>query len=216
MSKNCQFSFSFFYKKSVKWGRMARIAQVEATREPFYLIHYLQRGGGVHAFGYLRMIRLVQFWDDTTGDTGFYPAKKVSYAVETLPHIPLDGTIFDHTWDKPTLITALKRGASSRYTDPEEHLKAHGATLESPLKMDGFQIRQTILAIAEARENKNTQVRYGEEVAAMFQGARKHAEKLGGHTFKTTAHEIKKARDRKRYEKRRATIEQKNLSVEFP
>jgi hypothetical protein len=90
---------------------MTRIASAEFTRPPFTLNHYLEKGGALTALAYMRMVRLVYFYDDKTGDDGFRPAKDVPISVDALLHFPLHGTIFDNTWARPSLSTALRAGA---------------------------------------------------------------------------------------------------------
>lgn len=195
---------------------MAGIANVELVGAPFTRNTHLQRGEGLVAFGHMRLSRLVFFYDDQTGEEGFRPAKKIPYPVETLRHIPLSALVYDHTWARPTLSTALKEGTSSRFVDTETAIRARGGTLQAAPKIDGFAIQETLRAIAEERERKMREVTYGPEVAAVFQGAKKHAEKTSGFASPRTALDLVKARNRKRYQARRATIEKKNKEVTFP
>lgn len=195
---------------------MATIAQVELVGVPFTRNTHLQRGEGLVAFGQMRLPRLVFFYDDQTGEEGFRSAKKVPYLVETLEHIPLSALVYDHTWARPTLSSALKEGTSSRFVDTNAAIRARGGTLQSLPKVDGFALQATLNAIAEERERKKREVTYGPEVAAVFQGAKKHAEKTSGFASPRTALDLVKARNRKRYKARRATIEKKNKEVSFP
>jgi hypothetical protein len=195
---------------------MTRIASAEFIRPPFTLNHYLEKGGALTALAYMRMVRLVYFYDDKTGDDGFRPAKDVPISVDTLLHFPLHGTIFDNTWAHPSLSTALKSGASTRYIDTSAALQARGATLESPLKKTGFNIKRTRQVMEEERKKKNMKVVYGERVAALFEGARPHLEKKGGFQSSRTASDLKKEKNRKDYLARRATIEGKDDTMYFP
>lgn len=195
---------------------MATIAQVELVGVPFTRNTNLQRGEGLIAFGQMRLPRIVFFYNDQTGEEGFRPAKKVPYPVETLAHIPLSALVYDHTWARPTLSSALKEGTSSRFVDTDAAIRARGGTLQSLPKVDGFAIQATLTTIAEERERKMREVTYGPEVAAVFQGAKKHAEKTSGFASPRTALDLIKARNRKRYKARQATIEKKNKEVSFP
>lgn len=195
---------------------MAGIANVELVGVPFTRNSHLQRGESLIAFGQMRLTRLIFFYDDTTGEEGFRAAKNIHYPVETLRHLPLSALVYDHTWARPTLSSALKEGASRRFVDTDAAVIARGGTLQSLPKVDGFTIQETLRAIAEERERKMREVTYGPEVAAVFQGAKKHAEKTGGFSSSRTALDLVKARNRKRYQARRATIEKKNKEVTFP
>lgn len=195
---------------------MAGIANVELVGVPFTRNTRLQRGEGLIAFGQMRLPRLVFFYDDVTGDEGFRAAKKVPYPVETLAHIPLSALVYDHTWARPTLSSALKEGTSSRFVDTNAANLARGGTLQSLPKVDGFAIQATLKAIAEERERKNREVTYGPEVAAIFQGAKKHTEKTSGFFSARTPLDLVKARNRKKHKARQATIERKNQEVSFP
>lgn len=195
---------------------MAGIANVELVGAPFTRNTHLQRGEGLVAFGHMRLPRLVFFYDDQTGEEGFRPAKKIPYPVETLRHIPLSALVYDHTWARPTLSTALKEGVSSRFVDTDAAILARGGTLQSLPKVDGFALRATIASLVDEAERKKREVTYGPEVAAVFQGAKKHAEKTSGFASSRTALDLVKARNRKRYKARQATIEKKNKEVSFP
>lgn len=195
---------------------MAGIANVELVGAPFTRNTHLQRGEGLVAFGHMRLPRLVFFYDDQTGEEGFRPAKKIPYPVETLRHIPLSALVYDHTWARPTLSTALKEGTSSRFVDTDAAILARGGTLQSLPKVDGFALRATIASLVDEAERKKREVTYGPEVAAVFQGAKKHTEKTSGFASSRTALDLVKARNRKRYIARRATIEKKNREVSFP
>lgn len=195
---------------------MAGIANVELVGAPFTRNTHLQRGEGLIAFGQMRLPRLVFFYDDQTGEEGFRPAKKVPYPVETLAHIPLSALVYDHTWARPTLSSALKEGTSSRFVDTNAVVIARGGTLQSPPKVDGFAIQATLHSLVEERERKMREVTYGPEVAAVFQGAKKHAEKTSGFASPRTALDLVKARNRKKYHKREATKQKNNQYLEFP
>lgn len=195
---------------------MAQIAQTELVGEPFRRNTYLQNGEGLVAFGQMRLIRLIFSYNDVTGEEGFRAAKHTPYPVETLRHIPLSALVYDHTWARPTLSTALKEGASTRFVDTEAAIASRGGDLKSLPKVDGFALRETIVALAEEAERKKREVTYGPEVAAIFQGAKKHTEKTTGFFSSRTPLDLVKARNRKKYHARRATIERNNQEVSFP
>lgn len=195
---------------------MAGIAHVELVGVPFTRNTNLQRGEGLIAFGQIRLPRLVFFYDDQTGEEGFRPAKKIPYPVETLRHIPLSALVYDHTWARPTLSSALKEGTSSRFVDTDAAIRARGGSLQGLPKVDGFTLRETIASLVDEAERKKREVTYGPEVAAVFQGAKKHTEKISGFASPHTALDLVKARNRKRYKARQATIEKKNREVSFP
>jgi hypothetical protein len=195
---------------------MTRIASAELTKPPFTLNHYLEQGGALAALAYMRMVRLVYFYDDKTGDEGFRPAKDAPISVDALLHFPLHGTIFDNTWARPSLSTALKSGASTRYFDTTAALKARGATLISPLKETGFTFKRTKRIMEEERKKKNMKVVYGERVTALFEGTRPHLKKESGFQSSRTASDLKKAKNRKDHLARRAAIEKKDDTLTFP
>lgn len=195
---------------------MAQIAHAELVGEPFRRNTQLQRGEGLLAFGQMRLTRLVFSYDDVTGEEGFHPAKNTHYPVETLRHIPLSALVYDHTWARPTLATALKEGASTRFVDTDAAVIARGGSLESLPKVDGFALKETIATLKEETERKKREVTYGPEVAAIFQGAKKHTEKTGGFFSARTPLDLVKARNRKKHKARLATIERKNREVSFP
>ncbi|MFZ2206296.1 MAG: hypothetical protein WA061_00460 [Microgenomates group bacterium] len=194
---------------------MAGIA-VELTKEPFKRHHHLNQAGGLVAFGYMNMVRLVYFYDDETGQDGYRPAKGAPIPLDTLAHMPLKDLIPDTPWAMPSLATALKEGASTRHVDTNAAFVARGGTLESPLKASGFAIRQSIQAMIKEQEQKKLTIKHGPELASVIQGAQKHSEKTGGHFSSRTALDLLKKKHQKQYRKREATKQKKNQYLEFP
>lgn len=188
---------------------MATIAQAELVGVPFTRNKYLTQAGALAPFAQERLVRVVLHLDDETGDTGFHPAKRVNYAVESLPHLPLHGRIFDYALQRPTLSTALKEGASTPFVDVQATHREHGGDLVSPLKTDGFKRSVTPGSIQEARTDKNNRAVFGEEVAAALQGGRERPMKEGPRW-------LVEERRKKIALARQAKEQMQNQYVEFP
>ncbi|MCX6730801.1 MAG: hypothetical protein NTZ55_03060 [Candidatus Roizmanbacteria bacterium] len=196
---------------------MAIIAQAELVGRPFNRNIHLNKGGSVVDFAHESCVRVAALFNTSTGDVSFRRLDRLPSEISSFPHLPLHGTIFDSTWHEGSSLTnVLKEGASTPFVDTNAAFMARGGDLESLLKQDGFTLSTTRIEIARERERQKREVVYGPHVAALFQGAQKHAEKTGGVGSSHEALKIIKERNRKKFHARQATIEKKNRTVEFP
>lgn len=196
---------------------MAVIAQAELVGRPFNRITHLDKGESVVDFAHQSCVRVAALFNTATGDVSFRNLHRLPSEISSFPHLPLHGTIYDSAWyEGQSLENVLKQGASTRFVDTIAAIIARGGTLESILKEDGFQIARTREEIAKERERKKTEVTFGPEVAAVFQGAKKHSEKVSGFFSSRTALDLVKKRHQKQYWRREATKERKNIELTFP
>lgn len=129
---------------------MTTVAQGELVGNPFSRLFKVKKGEGAVALSQQRKVRVVAGLDDQTGEMVFKPAKKVSLAVSSLPHFPLSfGRIFDAAFQKPSIATALKHGASTVSV-----ITNQGDPNYRPLKTTGFKFKSTPKEIAEERKRK--------------------------------------------------------------
>jgi hypothetical protein len=135
---------------------MAIIAQGELVGNQFARNFHLHFGTEVIPVGQQRWVRVVAALNEESGEMEFRPAKLVPIAVSLLPKIPLvQGTIFDSAFQKPSLRTARKKGASSAGVDTKALSLRRGGNPDYHIpKTGGFALKSTSKEIAKETKRK--------------------------------------------------------------
>lgn len=138
---------------------MVIVAQGELVGNPFARNFHLRQGDRNILSGQQRQVRITAALNEEAGEMKFEAARLTPIAVSLILHIPLaSGTIFDLAFQKPSLTTAKKHGASTTGVNMDAVWRSRGGDPDyHPIKSQGFGFQSTPSEIVEERRRKKQQ-----------------------------------------------------------